>query len=154
MIAIRMGFLTGRFHATPWGYHLNEGVVEYPPSVWRLLRSLVATFYRVFPDRAHQDKDDNPAASQLKRVVIELNSGCTFTFHTVLAQGLRGASPDDLSEVELMPHGAALDWEKLDADFSVIGLLMGLFGNRAWMEELWQRWNTGLEDKASIVSGE
>lgn len=74
MIAIRMGFLTGRFHATPWGHHVNEGVVEYPPSVWRLLRSLVATFYRVFPDRAHQNKGDNPAVSQLKRVVAALSS--------------------------------------------------------------------------------
>src|ERR1051325_1543110 len=74
MIAIRMGFLTGRFHATPWGHHVNEGVVEYPPSVWRLLRSLVATFYRVFPDRAHQDKGDNPAVAQLKRIVAALSS--------------------------------------------------------------------------------
>jgi CRISPR-associated protein Csb2 len=74
MIAIRMGFLTGRFHATPWGHHVNEGVVEYPPSVWRLLRSLVATFYRVFPDRAHQDKGDNPAVMQLKRIVAALSS--------------------------------------------------------------------------------
>lgn len=74
MIVIRMAFLTGRFHATPWGHHVNEGVVEYPPSVWRLLRSLVATFYRVFPDRAHQDKGDNPAATQLKRIVAALSS--------------------------------------------------------------------------------
>lgn len=74
MIAIRMGFLTGRFHATPWGHHVNEGVVEYPPSVWRLLRSLVATFCRVFPDRAHQDKGDNLAVTQLKRIVSALSS--------------------------------------------------------------------------------
>lgn len=74
MIAIQMRFLTGRFHATPWGHHVNEGVVEYPPSLWRLLRSLVATFYRVFPDRAHQDKEDNPALAQLKRIVAALSS--------------------------------------------------------------------------------
>ena len=74
MIAIQMGFLTGRFHATPWGHHVNEGAVEYPPSVWRLLRSLIATFYRVFPERAHQDNGDNPAVSQLKRIVAALSS--------------------------------------------------------------------------------
>lgn len=49
MIAIRLCFLTGRFHATPWGHHVNEGVVEWPPSPWRLLRALVATFYRAHP---------------------------------------------------------------------------------------------------------
>ena len=50
MIAISLRFLTGRFHATPWGHHVNEGVVEWPPSPWRLLRALVATFYRARPD--------------------------------------------------------------------------------------------------------
>ena len=46
MIAIKLRFLAGRFHATPWGRHVNEGVVEWPPSPWRLLRALAATFYR------------------------------------------------------------------------------------------------------------
>ena len=49
MIAISLHFLTGRFHATPWGHHVNEGVAEWPPSPWRLLRALMATFYRVSP---------------------------------------------------------------------------------------------------------
>jgi CRISPR-associated protein Csb2 len=74
MIAIRMRFLAGRFHSTPWGHHVNEGVVEYPPSVWRLLRSLVATFYRAFPDRAHQDEVPNPSVTQLKRLLAALSS--------------------------------------------------------------------------------
>ena len=44
MISIAVSFLAGRFHATPWGHHVNEGVPEWPPSPWRLLRSLVATW--------------------------------------------------------------------------------------------------------------
>jgi CRISPR-associated protein Csb2 len=39
-IAIR--FLTGRAHLHPWQTHHSEGRVEWPPSQWRLLRSLVA----------------------------------------------------------------------------------------------------------------
>jgi len=50
MIAIKMRFLAGRFHATPWGHHVNEGMVEYPPSLWRFLRSLVAVFHRTAPE--------------------------------------------------------------------------------------------------------
>lgn len=34
----------GRFHATPWDRNVNEGVVEWPPSPWRLLRALYATW--------------------------------------------------------------------------------------------------------------
>lgn len=46
MIAIAIKFPSGRFHATPWGHHVNEGNPEWPPSPWRLLRSLVATWKR------------------------------------------------------------------------------------------------------------
>jgi CRISPR-associated protein Csb2 len=34
-----------RYHATPWGHHVNEGLVEWPPSPWRLLRALLSTGY-------------------------------------------------------------------------------------------------------------
>jgi len=38
-----MRFPARRYHATPWGSHVNEGQVEWPPSPWRLLRSFIAT---------------------------------------------------------------------------------------------------------------
>lgn len=43
MIRIAFSFDAGRYHATPWGHHVNEGVVEWPPSPWRILRGLLAT---------------------------------------------------------------------------------------------------------------
>lgn len=33
-----------RYHATPWGHYVNEGLVEIPPSPWRILRALYATW--------------------------------------------------------------------------------------------------------------
>lgn len=50
MIAISLRFLAGRYHATPWGRHVNEGAVEWPPSPWRILRSVVAVWKRTLPD--------------------------------------------------------------------------------------------------------
>ena len=41
MISISLRFSTGRFHATPWNRHVNEGVPEWPPSPWRILRSII-----------------------------------------------------------------------------------------------------------------
>ncbi len=38
-------FPVGRYHATPWGNHVNEGLVEWPPSPWRIVRALLATGY-------------------------------------------------------------------------------------------------------------
>lgn len=49
MIAISLRFLAGRYHATLWGRHVNEGAVEWPPSPWRILRALVATWRRTLP---------------------------------------------------------------------------------------------------------
>lgn len=46
MIAIQMIFPAGRYHATPWGRHVNEADVEWPPSPWRLIRGLIATWHR------------------------------------------------------------------------------------------------------------
>ena len=51
MIAIALTFPAGRFHATPWGRHVNEGATEWPPSPWRILRSIVATWKRKLDDR-------------------------------------------------------------------------------------------------------
>lgn len=42
MTVLRIVFPAGRYHATPWGHHVNEGLVEWPPSPWRLLRALMS----------------------------------------------------------------------------------------------------------------
>lgn len=38
-------FPGGRYHATPSGHHVNEGIVEWPPCPWRLVRALIACGY-------------------------------------------------------------------------------------------------------------
>src|SRR3954447_22722318 len=48
-VIIKLTFPSGRYHATPWGRHVNEGVAEWPPSPWRLLRALIATWKRKCP---------------------------------------------------------------------------------------------------------
>jgi CRISPR-associated protein Csb2 len=48
-VSVALSFPAGRFHATPWGHHVNEGLTEWPPSPWRLLRALVAIWKRKLP---------------------------------------------------------------------------------------------------------
>lgn len=43
MLLVQFRFLAGRYHGTPWGSHVNEGAIDWPPSPWRVLRALVAT---------------------------------------------------------------------------------------------------------------
>ncbi|MDP1729683.1 MAG: DUF2442 domain-containing protein [Devosia sp.] len=68
-----------------------------------------------------------------KRVAVELTNGATFAFPAQLAQGLEGASDDQLASVEILGNGYGLHWEELDVDLSIPGLLAGMFGTRSHM---------------------
>lgn len=46
MFALRFRFPAGRYHATPWGRNVNEAEVAWPPEPWRLLRALIAVYWR------------------------------------------------------------------------------------------------------------
>ncbi|MBI3986784.1 MAG: DUF2442 domain-containing protein [Lentisphaerae bacterium] len=78
---------------------------------------------------AHYDK-------RAKSIVVELATGVIVHLPSWLLQGLEDASPQELAAITLSPQGTALHWEKLDADFSVAGLLAGVFGTQAWMAEV------------------
>jgi CRISPR-associated protein Csb2 len=53
-VVIAYHFTAGRYHATPWGSHVNEGAIEWPPSPFRILRALIATgFARLGWEPAH-----------------------------------------------------------------------------------------------------
>ena len=45
MPTLVLRFPAGRYHATPNGHHVNEGIVEWPPSPLRLVRALIACGY-------------------------------------------------------------------------------------------------------------
>ena len=57
MFGLSFRFPAGRYHATPWGRNVNEADVAWPPEPWRILRALVATYWRK-GDRGRWDRDD------------------------------------------------------------------------------------------------
>ena len=91
---------------------------------------------------ARLDAEHAPRASSARynrisrRVEIELTNGCSFAFPPRLAQGLRDASPAELSRIAIELDGEGLHWERLDADLLVPELLRGVFGSRRWMSEV------------------
>src|SRR5690606_40682136 len=64
------------------------------------------------------------------RVMVELKGGTVFGFPAEYAQGLRGASAEDLAKVEVTPGGVGLHWEELDADLLVGAGRRGDLGTR------------------------
>jgi CRISPR-associated protein Csb2 len=49
-ITLAIRFPLGRYHANPWDRSVNEGAAEWPPSPWRILRALLATWHTRWPD--------------------------------------------------------------------------------------------------------
>ena len=62
MLVVSFTFPAGRYHATPWDRHVNEGAVAWPPEPWRLLRSLIATWHHKVK---HSDKHTNATLLRL-----------------------------------------------------------------------------------------
>lgn len=68
-----------------------------------------------------------------KRIVVRLDSGLDLGFPPEKAEGLRDATPESLSEIQITPSGLGLHWPKLDADLYLPALMEGVFGSRTWM---------------------
>lgn len=89
--------------------------------------------------RAKNELGNEPRATSARyddksgRIVVELTNGCTFAFPPRLAQGLSGASDAQLASIEILGNGYGLHWEDLDVDFSVPGLMAGIFGTKSYM---------------------
>jgi hypothetical protein len=67
------------------------------------------------------------------RVIVDLTNGATFAFPPRLVQGLHDATPAEIAEVELIGAGFGLHWESLDLDYTVPGLVNGVFGTAKWL---------------------
>lgn len=46
MLTLSLTFPAGRYHGTPWGRHVNEADVAWPPDLWRLSRAFIANWHR------------------------------------------------------------------------------------------------------------
>lgn len=69
------------------------------------------------------------------RIVVRLNTGVEVTFPTALAEGLAGAAPEALADIQISPSGLGLHWPQLDADLYIPALLQGVLGSRRWMAQ-------------------
>ena len=67
------------------------------------------------------------------RIVVDLANGCAYAFPSDRVQELRGASDENLADVEVDGVGFNLHWPKLDVDLYVPALVAGIFGTRRWM---------------------
>ncbi|MGH6787936.1 MAG: DUF2442 domain-containing protein [Novosphingobium sp.] len=91
--------------------------------------------------------------AKARRIVVELTSGATFAFPPALVEGLRDATPEQLAEIEVSPIGYGLHWPRLDEDYSVPGLMNGVFGTAKWMAGRAGRATSAVKAAAARVNG-
>lgn len=124
MPTLVLRFPGGRYHATPVGHHVNEGLVEWPPSPWRLLRGLIACGYST--QRWQQVPPEG-------RSLVEALS-CVLPEYRVPAAALGHSR-------HYMPLG------KLDDGREKTTLVLDTFAD-VGNGELWVRWPAKLEEEA------
>lgn len=88
-------------------------------------------------ERGARAKEPRAAAArydrQTDRVIVDLTNGSAFVFPPRLAQGLEGATAEQLAKIDILGAGYGLHWETLDVDLSVPDLLAGVFGTKAYL---------------------
>jgi hypothetical protein len=67
------------------------------------------------------------------KIVIHLSSRFDVAFSPRDAEGLEGATPEQLEPIEISPSGFGIHFPKLDADIYLPALLEGFLGSKRWM---------------------
>ena len=67
------------------------------------------------------------------QIVVHLSSRLDVAFSPQDAEGLEGATPEQLAPIEISPSGFGIHFPKLDADIYLPTLLEGFLGSKRWM---------------------
>lgn len=79
-VEVALRFTTGQYQATPWDHAANEGISEWPPGSWRILRALIATRHTRCPSVPEDDLDSLISALASEQPLYRLPD--TYPSHT------------------------------------------------------------------------
>lgn len=91
--------------------------------------------------------------AEVNRIIVDLTNGASFSFAPQLLQGMDAGTPEQFAEVEVIGNGYGLHWETLDADFTVPGLLQGIFGTAKWMAHQAGKASSPAKARAARANG-
>ncbi len=145
MLALEFRFLAGRYHGNPWGRHVNEADVDWPPETWRLLRALIATWHRKVKITGKHDEVDLVALIEtLARVAPEFYLPDASQSHTRHYMPKGGGQTSLVYDAFAAVHPDTplyIGWSQIDLPEEQARLLddlvsvMGFFGRaESWVE--------------------
>jgi CRISPR-associated protein Csb2 len=166
MIALSIRFIAGRYHATPWGRHVNEGAVEWPPSPWRILRALIAVWHRKFSGDTLESSARNVLERLTEPPVFQLpKAALGHTRHFMPQKDPLGADktkvfdafvsvrPDDCLVIA-WPH-VTLSPEEHEVLASLVTGLGYLGRAESWVDaKMLDQWDGDINCRTTIVSSE
>jgi CRISPR-associated protein Csb2 len=138
MLAVAFTFPAGRYHATPWGRHVNEADVAWPPDLWRLSRAFIAVWHRkldggLFPREqllallcALTQAD--PPSYRLPEVAIHAH-----TRHYMPGKGDKKMLVFDAFARVAQNDPIVIAWPALDLDDALLPLLDALLENLGFL---------------------
>ena len=145
MLAIKFAFPANRYHATPWGRHVNEGAVEWPPSPWRITRAVISAWRRSLPDLSAERIEPVIAALVAEPPVYRLppvaptHTRHYMPFHegrnertTLVLDAFLSIAPGE-SVYAIWPN-AALDRRQRDDLQDILGNMLYLGRSESWVE--------------------
>jgi hypothetical protein len=89
----------------------------------------------------------------LRKIVVTFTNGSEFSFPPELAQGLSGATDEQLGAIRILGRGHGLHWEALDTDLTVLGLVDQVFGTRKFMAQQAGRVKSSAKAAAARENG-
>ena len=140
MFGLTFRFPAGRYHATPWGRSVNEADVAWPPEPWRILRALVASYWRK-GDQETWDEDDlarliDTLAESLP--VFRLPEGAVHhhTRHYMPIRKGRSETRTLIFDAFLhMPTGASVEvlWQNVSLEDNLLALVQDLAAGMGYL---------------------
>ncbi len=86
------------------------------------------------------------------RIVVEFTNGAAFMVPARALQDLKDASDEDLAGVTI-ENGYVLRWDRLDVDFTIPGLMAGIFGTARFMASEAGRSRSAAKARAARENG-
>src|SRR4051812_9546053 len=89
--------------------------------------------------RGEEERANSPVPASVRfdevsgRIIVEFTNGSAFMVPARSLQGLENATNSQLTKVELLGE-TGLHWESLDVDYTIAGLMRGVFGNAKFMD--------------------
>jgi hypothetical protein len=73
---------------------------------------------------------------ELDILILKLSDGHRHLIPREDLEGLQGATPEQIAQVEVLGNGTGLRWPALNLDHYIPSLLQNVYGTKRWMEQI------------------